>query len=296
MERQGEDDYSFFSIMGTKNNTIINLDFDSSLRPYNSKTEQLPQTIVLNKNETYVAVFNGVNNDLFIGTLIESQNNDIVVNSGSIIGSFSNQIIESPEFFSGEEDFGYLNGSDIGIDQLISLNPSVNATEYLLIKGDSFNSIENALIIANDNNTLIYVNNSIMPISLDAGEHIFVEGDQFTNNPSASIEYLYLHSNKNIYVFQGTGKKGSAVGSFGNQQIHWYGANQGMFFVPPLSCTNVGDVESIARIDEVDDNSKFSGSLFVLRDVFLWHCWKKRYKARIAYQIKHIFHWYSSKD
>jgi gliding motility-associated-like protein len=264
MERQGADDYSFFSIMGTKNNTIINLDFDSSLRPYNSKTEQLPQTIVLNKNETYVAVFNGVNNDLFIGTLIESQNNDIVVNSGSIIGSFSNQIIESPEFFSGEEDFGYLNGSDIGIDQLISLNPSVNATEYLLIKGDSFNSIENALIIANDNNTLIYVNNSIMPISLDAGEHIFVEGDQFTNNPSASIEYLYLHSNKNIYVFQGTGKKGSAVGSFGNQQIHWYGANQGMFFVPPLSCTNVGDVESIARIDEVDDNSKFSGSLFVL--------------------------------
>jgi gliding motility-associated-like protein len=264
MERQGEDDYSFFSIMGTKNNTIINLDFDSSLRPYNSKTEQLPQTIVLNKNETYVAVFNGVNNDLFIGTLIESQNNDIVVNSGSIIGSFSNQIIESPEFFSGEEDFGYLNGSDIGIDQLISLNPSVNATEYLLIKGDSFNSIENALIIANDNNTLIYVNNSIMPISLDAGEHIFVEGDQFTNNPSASIDYLYLRSNKNIYVFQGTGKKGSAVGSFGNQQIHWYGANQGMFFVPPLSCTNVGDVESIARIDEVDDNSKFSGSLFVL--------------------------------
>ena len=103
-----------------------------------------------------------------------------------------------------------------------------------------------------------------MPISLDAGEHIFVEGDQFTNNPSASIDYLYLRSNKNIYVFQGTGKKGSAVGSFGNQQIHWYGANQGMFFVPPLSCTNVGDVESIARIDEVDDNSKFSGSLFVL--------------------------------
>ena len=79
MERQGEDDYSFFSIMGTKNNTIINLDFDSSLRPYNSKTEQLPQTIVLNKNETYVAVFNGENNDLFIGTLIESQNHDIVV-------------------------------------------------------------------------------------------------------------------------------------------------------------------------------------------------------------------------
>ena len=46
--------------------------------------------------------------------------------------------------------------------------------------------------------------------------------------------------------------------------MHFYGANQGMFFVPPLSCTSVGDVESIARIDEVDEDSNFSGSLFVL--------------------------------
>ncbi|MGB2435663.1 MAG: hypothetical protein ACPIB5_06070, partial [Flavobacteriaceae bacterium] len=50
----------------------------------------------------------------------------------------------------------------------------------------------------------------------------------------------------------------------GGQRVHFYGANQGMFFVPPLSCTSVGDVESIARIDEVDDFSDFSGSLFVL--------------------------------
>ena len=37
-----------------------------------------------------------------------------------------------------------------------------------------------------------------------------------------------------------------------------------MFFVPPLSCPSVGDVESIARIDEVDENSDFNGSLFIL--------------------------------
>ncbi|MGB1186058.1 MAG: T9SS type B sorting domain-containing protein [Flavobacteriaceae bacterium] len=263
MERQGENDYSFFSIMGTKNNTIVNLSFDPALRTSITQDE-LPQTIVLDKNETYIAEFNGENNDLFIGTLIESQNHDIVVNSGSILGSFSNQIIDSPDFFSGEESIGHLNGSDMGIDQLISLNPSVDATEYLLIKGDSFNSIENALIVANDNNTLVYVNNSTIPISLNAGEHVFVEGDQFSNNPSSSLDYLYLQSNKNIYVFQGTGKKGNVVGYLGSQQVHYYGANQGMFFVPPLSCTSAGDVESIARIDEVDENSNFSGSLFVL--------------------------------
>ncbi len=274
MERQGEEDYSFFSLMATKNNTIVNLSFDPALRTFISQNE-LPQTIVLDKNETYIAVFNGIHNDLFIGTHIESQNNDVVVNSGSILGSFSNEIIDSPYFFEGpdygypngqgEKDLGYLNGSDMGIDQMISLNPSVDATEYLLIKGDSFNSIENALIIANEDNTLVYLNDNNTPISLDAGEHVFVEGTEFTNNSSTVVDYLHIQSNKNIYVFQGTGKEGTAERrNSEGVRVHYYGANQGMFFVPPLSCTSVGDVESIGRINEVDNNSSFSGSLFVL--------------------------------
>ena len=260
MERQGEEDYSFFSIMATKNNTIVNLNFDPALRTFINQDE-LPQNIILDKNETYIAMFNGIHNDLFIGTHIESQNNDIIVNSGSIQGSFSNEIIDSPDFFSGEETVGYLNGSDIGIDQIISLNSGVDATEYLLIKGDSFNSIENALIIANEDNTFIFLNNNTT-INLNAGEHVFVEGTEFTNSPNTSVDYLHIQSNKNIYVFQGTGKKGTAINE--RQQVHYYGANQGMFFVPPLNCTSVGDVESIGRINEVDDNSSFSGSLFIL--------------------------------
>ncbi|MGB0199667.1 MAG: hypothetical protein ACPF80_06520, partial [Flavobacteriaceae bacterium] len=150
----------------------------------------------------------------------------------------------------------------MGIDQLISLNPSVDATEYLLIKGDSFNSIENALIIANEDNTLVYLNDNNTPITLDAGEHVFVEGTEFTNNSSTVIDYLHI---QNIYVFQGTGKEGTAEQwNSEGVRVHYYGANQGMFFVPPLSCTSVGDVESIGRINEVDNNSSFSGSLFVL--------------------------------
>ena len=264
MERQESNDYSFFSIMATKNNTLVEFTFEPNLKAQNSDGF-IPLSIVLQKNETYLALFNGNDNELFIGTLIES-NNDIVVNSGSIIGSFSNQIIDSPNFFPGEEDFGYLNGSDMGFDQLVSLDPSVDATEYLLVKGDSFNSIENALIIADLDGTIINLNgDTSSSITLNAGEHVFVEGNKFKNDPDAEIDHLYLQSNKNIYVFQGTGKKGESTGSFGGgQSIHWYGANQGMFFVPPLSCTSLGDVESIARIDEVDDSSIFSGSLFVL--------------------------------
>ena len=264
MEREESNDYSFFSIMATKNNTLVEFTFDPNLKAQNSDGF-IPLSVVLQKNETYLGLFNGNDNSLFIGTLIES-NNDIVVNSGSIIGSFSNQIIDSPEFFPGEEDFGYLNGSDMGFDQLVSLDSSVDATEYLLVKGDSFNSIENALIIADNDDTLINLNGDTnSSIALNAGDHVFIEGDKFTNDPVSDISFLYLRSNKNIYVFQGTGKKGDSTGSFGGgQNVHWYGANQGMFFVPPLSCTSIGDVESIARINEVDDNSFFSGSLFVL--------------------------------
>jgi hypothetical protein len=151
MERQEENDFSFFSIMATQNNTVVEFTADPQLVALNTDGS-LPQSIVLNRNESYVALFNGVNCDRFIGTRIQSQN-DIVVNTGSILGSFSNEIIDSPDFYFGEEDFGYLNGSDLGFDQLVSLDASVDATEYLLIKGDRFNSIENALIIANENET-----------------------------------------------------------------------------------------------------------------------------------------------
>ena len=264
MERGEESDFSFFSIMATQNNTIVEFTADPQLVALNTDGT-LPQRIVLNKNESYVALFNGLNCARFIGTRIQSQN-EIVVNTGSILGSFSNEIIDSPYFFDGEEDYGYLNGSDIGFDQLVSLDDSVDATEYLLIKGDSFNSVENALVIASENGTQVYLNESSNSlISLDAGEHLFIEGSLFVQNPNSNIDFLQISSNKNIYVFQGTGKKGEAEGTFlGGQRVHFYGANQGMFFVPPLSCTSTGDVESIARIDEVDLFSNFSGSIFVV--------------------------------
>ena len=264
MERQGENDFSFFSVMSTQNNTLVEFTADPQLVALNTGGT-LPQSIVLNKNESYIALFNEVNCDRFIGTRIQSQNN-IVVNTGSILGSFSNEIIDSPDFFENEQDFGYLNGSDIGFDQLISLDASIDATEYLLVKGDGFNSVENALVIANENGTQIYLNGgSNSFVSLDAGEHIFIEGNLFVQNPNSNIDFLQISSNKNIYVFQGTGKKGEAEGTTqGGQSVHFYGANQGMFFVPPLSCTSVGDVESISRINEVDAISSFSGSIFVV--------------------------------
>ena len=71
---------------------------------------------------------------------------------------------------------------------------------------------------------------------------------------------MHIKSNNNIYVFQGTGEKYTQT----QQGRHNYSANQSMFFVPPLNCASTGDVESIAKIEQVDDNTVFFGSLMVL--------------------------------
>jgi hypothetical protein len=81
----------------------------------------------------------------------------------------------------------------MGIDQLVSLDPSSDAKEYILVRGDSFTSIENALIIADSDNTQItingvpYVDPETNIDTLNAGEHFFVEGNYYSEVENFSI-------------------------------------------------------------------------------------------------------------
>ncbi|MDA0327279.1 MAG: hypothetical protein O3C47_08885, partial [Bacteroidetes bacterium] len=260
MERTTDSDMSFFSIVSTQNNTTINFTTDPTL--ITSQGGPLTPNVTLNKHEVFIAIFEGENVVKNIGTLVES-NKDILVNTGTMYGSFSNEIIDSPPLTSADETL-YYTGGDMGMDQLVSITPGIEAKEYILVKGDSFNSIENALIIADEDGTTIEINGSSYTdpesglSTLDAGEHFFIEGTSFSSG--GSLQYMHIKSNKNIYVFQGTGDKYMNL----VENIHNYSANQGMFFVPPLNCASTGDVESIARIDEVDALTVFQGSFFVL--------------------------------
>ncbi|MDA9201539.1 T9SS type B sorting domain-containing protein [Flavobacteriaceae bacterium] len=266
MERTTSNDMSFFSIISTQNNNAIS--FTANGAPTTSLNSPLPTSVILNKDEVFIASFysdDAVNN---IGTLITSTK-EIVVNTGSLYGSFSNEIIDNP-YLTPEDEKNYFTGGDMGIDQLVSINPTVDATSYIIVKGDSFNSIENALIIADEDGTKVEINGSPYkdPESgkdtLNAGEHFFVEGSSYS--ATSPLQYMYITSNKNVYLFQGTGDKYTVLNG---RNRHNYSANQGMFFVPPLNCASTGDVESIARIDEVDgggvsNGGAFSGSAFVL--------------------------------
>ncbi len=261
MERTGaNNDMGFFSIVSVSDNNQISFTADSNLVALNGLN--LPNDLILNNGESFVATFIEENITRFIGTLIESSE-DIVVNTGTLYGSFSNEIIDNVEL-SANDRTDYFTGGDMGIDQLVSLDPSSDAKEYILVRGDSFTSIENALIIADNDNTQITING--VPYAdpetnidtLNAGEHFFVEGNYYSEG--GELQYMHIKSNNNIYVFQGTGEKYTQT----QQGRHNYSANQSMFFVPPLNCASTGDVESIAKIEQVDDNTVFFGSLMVL--------------------------------
>ena len=210
---------SFFSFMATEDNTLINITnerISSGLLIENFGTGQFPiNNLELNRGQTYTVALPLDKNigieDGLIGTLVSSDK-PIVVNSGSANGSFAD---------GGARDYG--------IDQIVDL--SKVGKEYVFVKGNGENSYENVLVVVHEDNTEIFVNGD-SKVTRNAGEYYIVEGDQFINNN------MYVNTSKDTFVYQGIGGTTSE-------------ANQGMFFVPPLSCGSRGDVDNIPQIDKI---------------------------------------------
>lgn len=228
---------SFFSIMATEDNTNVVFEYPKSAQ-FTNLGSFPPGAIILQEFETYTIAVDGFNNfsgvlDQLIGTLIQSDK-PIVVNCGSANGSFS-------------ESYG---GRDVGIDQIVGA--SRVGKEYIFIKGDGYDEIENALIVAHYDNTQISVNGTLQK-TIDKGEYYSIEGELFdplNNN-------MYVETSEDVFAFQGTGKFYSYTSPV---------ANQGLFFVPPLSCENRGNVNNIAAIDKIG-NVDFDGALNLVVNV-----------------------------
>ena len=203
---------TFFSLIATENNTDISITINGTTT-----------TETLQENESYIGSYddaNGNNPNDIIGSLIQS-NKPIVVNSGSLNGSFANAS----------------QGSDYGFDQIVDAGGI--GDKYIFVRGEGLDSFENILIIAHENNTDVLVNDSTTPVNLvNAGDWVVIEGDKYTLEGN-----LYVATSKNVFAYQGIG------GEQGNPMFP--AANQGMFFVPPLSCENQGGVDNIAFIDQI---------------------------------------------
>lgn len=231
---------NFFSVMATEDNTRLDLyNNNTGLVIQNFSNNQFPiENISLNKGESYVVALKltntsgqvvPANRDGLIGTLVQSDK-PVVVNTGSANGSFGNG-----------------NGRDFGFDQIVGDDKI--GDEYIFIRGDGEDSYENVLIVAHFDNTSVYVNGSSTPVNsipLQAGEYLIIEGNQYTNGN------LYVNTTEDVFAYQGIG---------GGSE-----ANQAMFFVPPLSCENRGNIDNIALIEKIG-TTNYSGGLTVITKI-----------------------------
>ncbi len=89
---------------------------------------------------------------------------------------------------------------------------------------------------------------AIASASIDAGDYFLIEGDLYSADGN-----MYVQSSAPVFAFQGIGFGGSE-------------ANQGLFFVPPLKCSSVGDVDNIPEINNIGATN-YNGNLNIISKV-----------------------------
>ncbi|MEM6829801.1 MAG: IgGFc-binding protein [Bacteroidota bacterium] len=186
-------------------------------------------SVMLDAGQSYVLSAhlknsNTANTNDVNGTRITSDK-PITVNSGSWLG--------------GNPIDGNLQGRDIGIDQIASLEET--GFEYILVQGQG-NGNESAIVIASIDGTQIFLNGSTTPAAtLDGGDfHRFSSAD-FTAN-----ENMHISSNQPVYVYQNT-----------NGSVSSNERQNGLNFIPPIVCLGGTDVD----IADADFTDAFGGTI-----------------------------------
>ncbi len=241
---------NFFSVMATQDNTIVAIDLpnaiigETTLSNYNY---QGPFTKVLQKHESMILSMdfentnanNGGARNSLNGALIRSIDDNgtedgtkpLVVNVGSASGTFTS---------TG-------GGHDHGVDQIVGLDRVGH--EYIFVRGNGQNNndggqIETPLIIGTKDNTNLYINGSNTAVAtIDAGDLWLATTDLWSSQVQGATMYIRTQDkNYPVYAYQGVGGNGDSE------------ANQGMFFVPPISEEANDDVNNIPDIDFIGND------------------------------------------
>jgi len=187
---------NFISVMATESNNLINfeeLPIGHSIKNYDVLTSS-SLSINLNEGESYIiatnASDNAINGDSLIGTLVASDE-PIVVNIGSANGSFDNG-----------------GGRDYGIDQIVGIDKISN--EYIFVKGDGTNGLENVLIVAHEGNTAISINGNGITANIDQGEYHLIEGTAFNSNGN-----MFVQTSNPVLAYQQVGANNGSTNILG---------------------------------------------------------------------------------
>ncbi|MBP6556999.1 MAG: IgGFc-binding protein, partial [Flavobacterium sp.] len=223
---------TFISVLASENNTIVNFsDIRAGVIPINSSNGNIPFSIVLNSGESYVLAVQGPNNpnrDGLIGALVTSDK-PIALNCGS---------------FGGSNAPGNL---DLGFDQIVPAE-RINNNEYIFIKSTGIDMVETVLLVADVDNTEVYLSGATTPTTtINAGDYLVLDGSNFDINGN-----LYVSTSQTVFAYQTIGDN-SAVDQ----------RNQELFFVPPLSCQTPRIIDNIPSIDYVGSR-QFTGRVTIV--------------------------------
>ncbi len=226
------------SVIATEDDTTVTIDkFNKPVTFSNGTVSNALLVFKLNKGQSYIIDGRGImsgNRDGFIGTKVVSDKPISVTN-----GNFNGQYV--PDTQQGD-------GSDILMDQSVSVENLGN--EFGIISGmgnitgvgtDITNKgMERAIIVATENNTAVYINNSATPVAtINEGEYYFVP-DTYYAKKSSTHYNLYIKTTKNVYVYQ---VLGGVQGSL---------ATGSMNFIPPLGCYLPIKIDEIGYVDQLE--------------------------------------------
>lgn len=194
------------SVMATEDNTTVTLsDYNTNVIFVSGGGDITSDTqnFILNAGQSIV--FSGYSSELAnldgaIGTLIESSK-PIAVNTGNILGGIQ----------SGR--------ADMCLDQIVSSSQIGN--EYIFIEGNGTPEMELPLIVADEDNTEVFVNgNPVASTTLNAGDYYLVPNSEYQGTTNKNI---YVKTSKPVFAYQ-------LIGGLPDT------ATSGLNFIPPLSC------------------------------------------------------------
>lgn len=224
--------YTFVSVLATENNTTVTFsEMNTGVQLVNSATGDSPFSVVLNRGESYVMAVQGPTNenrDGLIGSLVLADK-PIAVNCGSFGGSNA------------------VANLDLGFDQIVPVE-RITSSDYIFIKSTGIDEVEKVILVADEDNTEIFLNGSTIPsYTLNSGEYASLLGLDFSANGN-----LYVTSSKKVFAYQSIGDDGAV-----DQR------NQELFFVPPLSCQTPRVIDNIPFIDLIGTR-QFTGRVTIV--------------------------------